>query len=92
LEVERFVIDSTRTAQREYQGHEQRTVFGRYEEMQATVPAGTAIVSVRQPLGLLVVLLLEPRSDDGLVNWNFFDEGIEKSGEYPVLRALEWAQ
>lgn len=90
LVVERFVIDSTRAAQREYQGHQQRTVFGGYAKIQVTVPAGTAVVSVHQPLGLLAVLLLEPRSDDGLVNWNFFDEEIEESGEYPVLRALEW--
>jgi hypothetical protein len=91
LVVERFVVDSTRAAQREYQGHQQRTVFGHYEESQVTVPAGTAVVSVRQPLGLLAVLLLEARSDDGLLNWNFFDDELEKKGEYPVFRARDWA-
>ncbi len=44
---------------------------------------------VDQPLGRLVFSLLEPRSDDGLANWNFFDEAIEESDYYPVLRAFE---
>ncbi len=92
LNVERFVIDSTRTSEREYQGHRQRTLFGRYEQTRAMFPAGTAVVPVQQRLGLLAILLLEPRSDDGLANWNFFDQRLEESGEYPVLRARDWPE
>ena len=40
-------------------------------------------------IGLLSFLLLEPRSDDGLVNWNVFDPEIEKAPYYPVVRALK---
>lgn len=86
MEVERFVIDSTAVAEREYQGHRQRTVFGSYERVQLTVPAGTAVVPLDQPLGRLAFLLLEPRSDDGLANWNFLDDAIEGTPYYPILR------
>ena len=87
--VQRFVIDSTSVAEREYQGHRQRTLYGSYEEVEVTVPAGTAVVSVDQPLGRLLFLLLEPRSDDGLVNWNFLDQAIGEAGYYPVMRVVE---
>jgi hypothetical protein len=86
MEVERFTIDSTTVAEREYQGHRQRTIYGAYERLQVVVPAGTAVVPLDQPLGRLAFLLLEPRSDDGLVNWNFVDEAVAEAHYYPVLR------
>jgi len=89
--VERFATDSTRVAEREYQGHHRRTLFGAYEQAEVTLPAGTAVVPLDQPLGRLAALLLEPRSDDGLLHWNFLDEGIEDSEFYPILRAFRWA-
>ena len=41
------------------------------------VTAGTLVVRTAQPLGNLAVYLLEPRSEDGLATWNFFDEGLK---------------
>ena len=38
------------------------------------------------PLHRLVFALLEPRSDDGVVNWNLLDEPIETDPVYPILR------
>jgi hypothetical protein len=88
LRVERFVIDSTTVAEREYQGHRQRTLFGRYEETEMTIPAGTAVVPVEQRLGRLVFTLLEPRSDDGLANWNLLDAALEAALYYPISRTF----
>jgi hypothetical protein len=87
--VQRFMIDSTRVAQREYQGHTQRTLFGHYEDVEVTVAGGTVIVPVDQPLGRLIFSLLEPRSDDGLANWNYFDDALEEAEYYPVMRTLD---
>jgi hypothetical protein len=41
-----------------------------------------------QPLARLAFLLLEPRSDDGLTNWNVLDGKLEGADVYPVLRAF----
>jgi hypothetical protein len=86
LAIEEFVIDSAPQAAREFQQHRERTVFGAYRTSQQDVPAGTVIVPIDQPLGRLVFTLLEPRSDDGLANWNVLDEALEQGGPYPVLR------
>jgi hypothetical protein len=88
-QVERFVIDSSTTAEREFQGHKERTLFGRYEPVEMTVSAGTARVPVAQPLGRLAFYLLEPRSDDGLVEWNVLDDAIEGSDHYPIIRTFQ---
>ena len=44
------------------------------------------MVDMNQPLARLAFYLLEPRSDDGLANWNFLDEAIAGSDVYPILR------
>lgn len=49
--AERFVIDSTSVASREFQGHKERTVWGHWVHETTAFPAGTAFVSVDQPLG-----------------------------------------
>lgn len=83
--VDRFVLDSTTVAEREFQGRHERTVWGHWISTMETLPAGTAYVSVDQPLGRLAFTLLEPRSDDGFVTWAILDEQIEE-GVFPVLR------
>ena len=50
------------------------------------LPAGTLLVKTAQPLGNLVVYLLEPRSEDGLAAWKFFEGGVKAGGDFPVLR------
>jgi hypothetical protein len=85
VDAERFVVDSTRVGERESQGHRERTVWGRWVAERATLPEGTAFVSVDQPLGRLAFTLLEPRSDDGFTAWGFLVPEIE-SGAFPVLR------
>jgi hypothetical protein len=87
--VERFVIDSTTVMGREFQGHRERTVYGSYEWLETTVPGGTVRVPVAQPLGRLAFALLEPRADDGVVNWNVVDESLDGARYYPILRVPE---
>ena len=45
-------------------------------------------VRTEQPLGRLVFELLEPRSSDGLLNWNVLDSLLEDATEYPILRTV----
>ncbi|HSR42831.1 MAG TPA: hypothetical protein VLL48_11680, partial [Longimicrobiales bacterium] len=88
MEVQEFVLDSIRTAERPFQGHEERTLFGSWRTVERTVPAGTLALEVDQALGRLAFYLLEPRSDDGFANWGLLDEALEGARVYPVLRVL----
>lgn len=86
LQVERFRIDSTKVAEKAYQGHQPHTLFGHYESVEQVIPAGTYWVPVDQPLGRLAFYLLEARSDDGLVNWGLLAESLKDADFYPILR------
>ena len=39
-----------------------------------------------QPLARLAFYLIEPASDDGLVNWNALDGQLKDAKVYPILR------
>jgi hypothetical protein len=86
MQVERFRIDSTSVAEREFEGRRERQVAGAWESATVAVPAGTMRVSMEQPLARLIFTLLEPRSDDGLVNWNVVGPVLDRERYYPILR------
>ena len=88
ITAERFVITGSALADRAFEGHRERTVEGAWEPVERRVPAGTLVVPVSQPLGRLVFMLLEPRSDDGAVNWNLLAGQVAAGAIYPILRVL----
>lgn len=85
LEASAFQIDSTRTAEREFQGHRTRDTWGSWVAGRHGFAAGTVVVPIRQPLGRLIVVLLDPRSDDGFVTWNLLDRVLEETGAVPIF-------
>ncbi len=89
LAVSAFHVDSTRTSERKYQGHAPRELWGEWREERGEFAASTVVVPVRQALGRLIVVLLEPRSDDGFLTWNLLDAAMEASGSYPIARVSE---
>jgi hypothetical protein len=86
MDVEEFALDSVTTAPREFQGHAEQTLYGRWRATSREVPEGTLVVEASQPLGRLVFYLLEPRSDDGFADWGLLARALEGSGTYPILR------
>jgi hypothetical protein len=88
--LERFGIDSTTVAAQEFQGHRERELHGRWERASMTLPAGTIVVPVTgQALARLIFYLLEPRSDDGVVNWTILDPQLrDEPAHYPIVRRL----
>ena len=86
MAVEEFRIDSASTAAQASEGHRERTLHGRWQRVERTVPAGTLRVPANQPLGRLAFTLLEPRSDDGFAAWGLLDRALEGANAYPVLR------
>jgi hypothetical protein len=93
LKGERFKIETSALAEREYQGtHKMRTLTGKWESVEQTLPAGSLVVPMDQPLARLAFLLFDPRSDDGLMAWNILDPvlGATPAPEYyPVLRTTD---
>ena len=51
-----------------------------------SLPAGTYVVRAAQPFGLLAFYLLEPESEDGLMQWSFYDGIVAPHADFPVLR------
>ncbi len=88
-ELEAFTIDSTTVSSREFQQIFERTLFGSSSSKWVAVEKGSLIVSTSQPLGRLVFYLLEPRSDDGLVNWAQLDKWLEPGKDYPIYRSID---
>ena len=85
--AERFAIDSTWVAEREYQTHRERTITGSWRPERVPLKAGEyLLVDMAQPLARLVFYLLEPRSDDGLASWNAMERELQGAKQYPILR------
>jgi hypothetical protein len=84
--VEAFAVDSLAVSPRQFQGHREVRLGGRWRSDRRALPAGTYLVPADQPLGALALWLLDPESDDGLATWNWFDGTATKGGEFPVLR------
>jgi hypothetical protein len=81
-----FVVDSTVIATQPFEGHRLVRLVGRWEAGRpVALAAGTVVVRVAQPLGVLAMYLLEPESDDGLVAW---DVGARSSGRVPPVIRL----
>jgi len=88
LMTQTFQVDSVSTSEREYQGHNAQEVWGAYGDAEAAALApGTVMVPMEQPLARVVFLLLEPRSDDGLVAWGLLGDSLAPGRPYPIVRA-----
>ncbi len=88
LVVDQFIIKDVQRAEHAFQGHHELTLAGKWKSRTETFPQGTDVVRMNQPLARLAFYLLEPRSDDGLFNWNFFDAMLDGKIA-PVRRILK---
>jgi len=88
VEAEVYVVEDIKLADRPFQGHRETSLQGTFERRRVQLPAGSFYVTMGQPKAALVFYLLEPESDDGLVDWNFFDEYLvprRDASERPVF-------
>jgi hypothetical protein len=88
LRVERFVIAAVNRAERPFQGRNEVRLSGRHETAVLSAQEGAIFIPAGQPLGRLAFYLLEAESDDGLVNWNLMDAGLQVGETYPVYRVM----
>ena len=89
---ERYRIASNTMSEREYQGtHKARTLTGAWEATEQTLPSGSLIIPMDQPLARLAFILFDPRSDDGFMQWNILDAVLGQTPGpefYPVVRSM----
>ena len=86
VQVEEFQISGSQSG-RTFQGHAERTLTGSWVAAERQLPAGTLRIDISQPLGRLAFYLIEPRSDDGLLDWNVLDEAIGDGKVFPIVRS-----
>jgi dipeptidyl-peptidase 4 len=86
LPVECFTVSSVETREGGFPKRYVTTdLAGKWNTATRRLPAGTFVVRTpeRAPLA---ASLLEPRSEDGLATWGFFNNDLRSGGEFPVLR------
>lgn len=88
VKAQQFKITGNRQGDREFQKHKMRSLEGSFETKEITIPTGTYIVEMNQPLSRLAFYLLEPESEDGLVAWNFIDRYFGDGTVYPILKIV----
>lgn len=86
-----FIVDSIIIAPHAFQGHRETRVTGRWStptapDVVSGIVSGYVMVSATGRFGPLAAYLLEPESDDGLVDWNFFDADLKTGKPFPVIR------
>ncbi|MFG0274091.1 MAG: M14 family metallopeptidase [Phycisphaerales bacterium] len=88
LEVETATIVDIERAERIFQGH--NLVLLETERSRGALRPGAdwRFVSTAQPLGNLIVYMLEAESEDGLAAWNFLDDSLAIDAPYPIRRVV----
>ena len=86
-----FSVDSVIRATRGFQGHRETRVTGRWSAAGGTPVPDAAkgkyfVVSAEGRFGPLAAYLLEPQSDDGIVDWNLLDDRLASGASFPILR------
>lgn len=87
-----FTIEKLELSKRKFEGHYMATATGTFAPTTRKFKKGDYVVDLAQPLANLIFYVLEPQSDDGLVNWNFFDPYLKQQGidnhpvAYPVFK------
>ena len=80
-------VEATNRSGRLFEGHRLLEITSTKSRTETrSFPAGTYLVPTAQPLGNLATYLLEPRSDDGLATWNFFDADIAPDRDFPIAK------
>jgi hypothetical protein len=86
LDIETSTIIDIQRAERAFQGHRMVLLEAERRPGAMRPDAGWRFASTAQPLGNLIVYLLEAESEDGLAAWNFLDDALEIGADYPIRR------
>ncbi|MBX3132338.1 MAG: hypothetical protein KF689_02970 [Gemmatimonadaceae bacterium] len=88
VNAERFIVDSIIRSPRNFQGHNEVRLEGRWEPTRVDLRGRFWLVRATPRQALLAAILLEPESDDGLTTWNFLDAALRVGAPHPVMRII----
>jgi hypothetical protein len=82
-----FAVDTVIDRGRSETSRMLKDVGGKWNEAaNRSLPKGTYVIRAGQPYGLAAFYLLEPESEDGFMQWSFFDNIVAAHADFPVLR------
>ena len=85
--IQSFAVDSVIERGRSETSRMLEDVTGRWgAASRRSLPAGSYVVRAGQPRGLAAFYLLEPESEDGLLQWSFYDGLVAPRADFPVAR------
>ncbi|MGH9886344.1 MAG: hypothetical protein ACREBE_12495, partial [bacterium] len=85
-----FAVDSVIERGRSETSRMLKDVTGRWNDAASrSLPAGTYLIRAGQPYGLAAFYLLEPESEDGLMQWSFYDNIVAARSDFPVIRIVK---
>jgi hypothetical protein len=87
-----FAVDSVIERGRSETSRMLKDVTGHWNDAASrALPKGTYVIRAGQPYGLAAFYLLEPESEDGLMQWSFFDGIVAAHADFPVARVTKAA-
>lgn len=86
LDLQVYKVQKVTKSDRVFQKHSLVSVDVDRRDETRKIAAGSILVRTEQKLGNLAAYLLEPRAEDGLTAWNFFDVGLNNGQDFPVVR------
>ncbi|MFO0745848.1 MAG: M14 family zinc carboxypeptidase [Myxococcota bacterium] len=92
LDVEVMRVDDATFGSKPFEGHQTMVTKAAWQKGRELVPAGSIFVPVGQPLGRVVVNLMEPWSGDSFAAWGFFNAQLEQKEYMEGYVAEEVAQ
>jgi hypothetical protein len=87
-----FAVDSVLDRGRSETSRMMKDVTGHWNAAASrSLPRGTYVVRAGQPYGLAAFYLLEPESEDGLMQWSFLDGIVAAHADFPIARLTKAA-
>ena len=78
VDVETFRADKATFGKQSFEGHQSLKVEGDWRAEARNVGKGALFVPIAQPKARLVMTMLEPRVEDSLLGWGFFNNAFER--------------
>lgn len=84
--AEIYRVSKIDRAERVFQGVQTLTLDVESRTEKTTLPASSMVVRLNQPLGNLIVYLMEPQCEDGFATWDILGDAVREGADFPIMR------